>query len=349
MDIAQDATVVTWVYCEDEGVAGMYSQVAGNPTSADFQAVYWRCAAVSMLSAAAALSGTTRVLYTNVEVLPNIDGVDLSDLFSSIGVIVRRVPLSRKLEGHDTPWRNQFYVFDVLEDVARSAGDNHAIVVIDGDCVWTGCGESFFGDIVNLGAVTYRIDYPVNAPINGLALEDAVAVRESMGLCSIGGEAAYYGGELIAVSGSVARQVVALFAGVWDGNLARQRVGQPYLTEEAHALSAIYDHLGLGNDVGNGYVKRMWTSLRCKTVTPTDEALLLWHLPAEKEYSFRELFIAAQRRGLFSSSSIGEDTVTQLIVSVLRKSWRLGPKRLRHDMTRALAAVRRHVSDGVRR
>lgn len=339
----QDVAVATWVYCEDEGVDGMYPQVGGDPTSSKFHEVYWRCAAVSMLSAVAAIPEARLVLYTNVATLPTVDGIDLQAAMQSMGVTVRTVALSRRLEGHDTPWRNQFYVFDALEDIGRDVGDRGVIVVLDGDCVWTRDGHSLFQDVVRHGAVTYRIDYPESAAVNGISLDVALPLRGGLGLATSQEEPGYYGGELIAVTGAVARQVLDLFNRAWEANLERQRMGQPYLTEEAHMLSAIYDHLGLGADFGSRYIKRMWTSLRCRTVEGSDPDLLLWHLPAEKEYAFREVFSAAARRGLFDASSIGSGEVTELITGMLRRSWEPGPTRMRHNARRLMTAVRRRV------
>ena len=62
-------------------------------------------------------------------------------------------------------------------------------------------------------------------------------------------------------------------------------------------FSLLAERLGLRNDTGNRYVKRMWTTSQYCNVAPGDEALSVWHLPAEKKAGLHRLYRLLEREG----------------------------------------------------
>ena len=62
-------------------------------------------------------------------------------------------------------------------------------------------------------------------------------------------------------------------------------------------FSLLAERLGLRNDTGNRYVKRMWTTSQYCNVAPGDEALSVWHLPAEKKSGLHRLYRLLEREG----------------------------------------------------
>ena len=63
--------------------------------------------------------------------------------------------------------------------------------------------------------------------------------------------------------------------------------------------SALYDvgyRLHIRNNIGNKYVKRMWTGLRYNNVKRGDENLAVWHLPAEKRSGLYRLYLLLEQQ-----------------------------------------------------
>lgn len=341
--MASQPSISTWMYCEQPGSTGVYAQVNGDPSTAEYQAVYWRCAVISLLSARIAFPRAQLSLYTNVDSLPVVDGVDLQEALSSADVEMRHVALMHEIHDEGHAWRNQFYVFDILADMAVRDVSAPALIITDGDCVWMGLPEDLVHDVAMHGSICYRIDYPDSYCVNGLSLAEARGVREQLGLASGQGECRYYGGELIAVTPAIAERVCSEFKRVATFNESLALDKDQHLTEEAHMLSAIYDSLGVGNSEGNRYIKRMWTSLRCKNIERSDWELPLWHLPAEKEYAFQDLWYQLKRRDLLTKVRSEPEQVHAVMLDGLRRAQGFNLYHLRWDSARALLALRRRL------
>lgn len=63
-------TLATWLYADPEGSESRYSQVEGRSSSADFQAVYWRCVVLFFATSVRHNPDARHLLYTNVSVPP---------------------------------------------------------------------------------------------------------------------------------------------------------------------------------------------------------------------------------------------------------------------------------------
>jgi hypothetical protein len=262
----------------------------GRTSSASVQAVYWRC--IYNLYQTALLTNkevvTDWIFITNLTELPVVDGLDFNRFFSENRIQLVNIELTRKTpKDWSGAWRNQFYVFDVLDYLKTREGN---FVILDTDCVITGSLEGLFRQIEEKGIVALTIDYPEDKNVNGCSL---LGMREIYKEC-FGGEEpqdlVYSGGEICAVNSSVIPEILALFEEIRKVNYDRYEKKRMKLTDEAHHLSVIYYRMNRQNNIAGQYTKRMWTDLKCDTVVPADASLVIWHLPAEKKFALQTIF-----------------------------------------------------------
>lgn len=128
--------IITWFYAESKGDESFYPSVGGNTSSPEFQEVYWKCVYDFYYSALLTQhnDNTGYLFFTNVPtVSADIDGVDIRQFFSDNGIETVRLELTNK-----TPadwygaWRNQFYLFDVLNHLKDIEGSH---LILDSDCL----------------------------------------------------------------------------------------------------------------------------------------------------------------------------------------------------------------------
>lgn len=295
---APATTLSTWLYAEPPGEESEYPQVVGQgaPSSTRFQAVYWRCVAVFFASAARWTPGARLALATNVEAVPSVDGHDLAELLDRLGVEVVWLDYTfQPPAGYYGAWRNQFYVFDVVRWLAGRLADDDVGMVLDSDCVWARPAGRMAAMTRRHGALTYDLGLPEDGAQNGLTLAQMGVLYADLAP-TLGGAAPaspppYLGGELVAATGAVLREIDALAAELWPEMLRRHGAGLPQFNEEAHALSWVYHRLGIPYGTANPYLRRIWT-----TLTHGDDAhapdldLTAWHVPGEKRYGLRRVF-----------------------------------------------------------
>jgi hypothetical protein len=282
--------LITWFYSEHADDESFYPSVGGNCSGAEFQYVYWRCVYVFYRSALITNQDvvTDYLFFTNVENLPTVDGVNFKEFFEENGIQVIRQELTRK-----TPkdwygaWRNQFYVFDVLENLKNEEGN---FLILDSDCVITRSLQSLYEDIASNGIVTLPIDYSDDRGINGCSINQMRSIYRGF----FGGEfpqtLGYMGGEMIAIASSHMKELLKIAEAIWEKNYALYESGTTKLNEEAHILSLCYYCMNSQNEIGRKYIRRIWTALNFDNVVESDVNLPIWHLPAEKKFGFRELF-----------------------------------------------------------
>jgi hypothetical protein len=300
-------TITTWLYAESVDDQSHYPQVVGKgaPSSASFQAVYWRCVALFFATSRRQNPGARHILYTNVDAVPVVDGHDIAAVLSEWDVEVVRIPYTfQPPEGYFGTWRNQFYVFDVVRHLARSAGlrDDDVGVILDSDCFWVRPADRPAASARRVRALTYDIGIPEDHKQNGLTPAEMGAlypdVAAALGLDMPVPEAPppYIGGEIVAATGAFLRELDALAGPLWAELLRRHAAGLPKFNEEAHALSFLYYVLGVPDGTANPFVRRIWTMLRKgDDARRPDADLTLWHVPAEKRFGIPRLFAEAMK------------------------------------------------------
>lgn len=293
-------TIATWLYAESEAEQSHYPRVTGEGAASSdrFQAVYWRCAVVSLATSRRLNAGATHVFYTNLDVLPTIDGHDLNALFAAWGVETVTLPYAfLPPDGYYDQWRSQFYVLDILRHLAGRLGDRDVAVLLDSDIVWTHPATRLAAATRRAGALTYDIGLDPDERMHGLTLRGMGAlygeVLEALHIDRPAPEAPppYTGGEIVAATGATLRRMDALFDGLWAEMLRRHAAGLPRFYEESHALSFLYYALDILDGTANPFVRRIWTALPDgNDARPTDLSLTLWHVPDQKRTGFQHLF-----------------------------------------------------------
>jgi len=285
--------VCTWLYAESEEEESSYPQVPGRPSSKAFQSTYWRCVATFFASSYRQQPHARHVLFTNVETLPSISGVDLDAFFEQLGVEVIRLPLTHVTpRGHFHAWRNQFYLFDIVSYLAKHTSQDDAVLVLDSDCVWIGNAAPISVALSRDGVLTYVETFPIDWREGGLTRKDMSVLAGALLGRDVSYPLVYCGGEFLAATAAELDRLNAEITIVWRQLLARYAEGEQVFNEEAQMLSYIYHKLAypLGN--ASPYVRRIWTGSfgAFNTATPHDLGLVVWHLPAEKRFGLRRLF-----------------------------------------------------------
>ena len=129
----------TWFYAERAGEESVYPQVGGRSSSDWFQAVYWRCVVGFFATSARVNPDAEHRLYTNVDAVPDVDGLQTEAFLGELGVETVVLPYaSRPPAGWFPAWANQFYVLDVAAHLAETLPADDAVgVLLDSDCVFT--------------------------------------------------------------------------------------------------------------------------------------------------------------------------------------------------------------------
>ena len=281
--------LITWFYAEKEDDESFYPSVGGNTSSPKFQEVYWKC--VYDFYKSAKLIGGKNIkflFFTNVPNIPtDVDGVNISEYFKKAGIEVVQLELSNK-----TPkdwygaWRNQFYLFDILQYLEGKEGN---YLILDSDCIIRKSLSPVFKDIEKNKIITYDCKYSLVHDINGISINKMNELYKEF-YNEEAYELSYKGGEFIGISGEIIKNILREYRLLWNLNYRKYEENVTKLNEEAHFLSLIYCRLGITDSIANMYIKRMWTALKCDNIDSFDENLVIWHLPAEKKYAFLKLF-----------------------------------------------------------
>lgn len=285
-----ETAIITWFVADDAASATWFPQVGGRSDAPEAQAVYWRCTVGFFASSLAHNPQTRHVFYTNTRV-PTIDGVDLAALFAAWKVEVVTLPITYRLpKDAVSSWGNQFYVFDILDDLATRP-DLARAIVLDSDCVWRRPVGEIEAAIDAHGALTYELDHTEHAEheaINGLSRQGMARFLARHGGLELGATP-YFGGEIYAAVHDVTVRIAARARALWPELVA----GAPDAPrEEAHLLSVIYALEGIAPGTANRFIRRMWTTFHHNNLAARDRDLAIWHLPAEKKTGFTDLFRA---------------------------------------------------------
>ena len=286
--------ISTWLYADAPEEESTYMQVGARSSTPEFQAVYWRCVGLFYVLARRFNPDATLVFFTNVAAIPNIDGVDLAALLGELEVEVERIRFTyAPPDGYHPAWRNQFYVFNLIERLAERTADDEVCVLLDSDCFWVRPAEAFERVVQHYGLASYDVLLGEDEMQNGLTRRDMQALFADLSGRDVPDVPPYLGGELFAATGGAAQAVADELPNLWSEMMRRFDAGEPYFHEEAHALSYVYWKLGFPPATAAPYLRRIWTLLgwsRGHDARASDLELSVWHLPVEKRYGIRRLF-----------------------------------------------------------
>lgn len=277
--------ISTWFVADDESEATYFPQIDSQSNTADARDVYWRCVVVFFASSLAVNSKCRHVMFTNSEP-PVVGGLDIKTTLTAWGVEIVRLPITWRLPlGSVTHWGNQFYVFDIMEYWIEME-ECPPLIILDSDCIWTRSADKIVEAVEKYGALTYELNYPASAEINGLtSIQLARFVAEHSGITL--NKVPYCGGEFIAATSGTIKRIIGTARALWPA-VVQQDSDCP--REEAHLLSVIYAMQSIRPGTGNSFIKRMWTAFRYNNLSSADLSKTIWHLPAEKRTGFSDLF-----------------------------------------------------------
>ena len=282
----------TWIVNDSESERSFFPQAGRmNSDNPAVHEMYWRC--VLNFYACASRSNPDGdvhfILFTNRPV----DERYRAQL-AALQVEIVIVPLNHlPPAGYFGSWRNQFYILDILEYLAKRPGD-FSCAVLDSDCIVLRPLAKMFEEIERQEALLYIIDYRETAKINGLSREDMKVIFEEFDKAPTSSVPNYYGGEFFAATRSAIVKMNKLAETVWQDCLERAAQGRMRFNEEAHLLSYLYFHFGFKPRTGNAFISRLWTQFGYINVKPSDIDLPIWHLPGEKRFGLRRLYKEAQ-------------------------------------------------------
>lgn len=241
------------------------------------------------------------LLFSNkrLEEFPEIDGFDLQSFLKNKNVEVATLPLTWQTpEGYFGKWRNQFYIFDILQFIEnrfKSSGDESSFIILDSDCIINRPLDALFAEIQRHELLALPMPYSDTHNINGVTRQEMRQIFTELDGKDPGENPVYYGGEIFAATLPIIRKINALAPKVWLKMLERHGAGQPKLNEEAHFLSYCYHKIGNFGSL-DGFIKRIWTSPHYSNVLPDDANLPIWHLPSEKTGGIALIFKTLDKR-----------------------------------------------------
>lgn len=303
--------VSTWYYEQDSREGGEYAQVRGDSSSEGFRDVYRRCVGVFFATARAANESASLRLYLNRPWDPDASEVarTVHGQLGALGVELHVVPYAfAPPKAWPNAWRNQFFVFDVLADLASRTSPSDLVLVLDSDVIWSGSPstEAMWEALDRQGVLTLDVGYSPGININGITREQLSSIASRYRGKPFDRLLSYYGGEFIALRGDINHAVTAKSRQVWSRVVHDFQAGEQTFPEEAHMYSCLVAMLEVPTPVGgNAFVKRIWTQVgKYRDVEAEDAHLPLWHLPAEKRYGLRRVFRRIDQDGRLKSIGV---------------------------------------------
>lgn len=288
--------ICTWIYLDSPEESSEYPQVGKKSHLPDFQKVYWKCVAVFFALSTQCNPQCRHVLFSNKrpDEFPDVEGFDLKSFLKNKNVEIATLPLTWQTpEGYFGKWRNQFYIFDILEFIESKWSDDRSeessFVILDSDCIINQPLGALFAELRKHGLLALPLPYGDTEDINGATRQTMRQIYAELDGKDPGENPVYFGGEIFAATLSVIRQINALAPDIWQKMLERHRAGQPKLNEEAHFLSYCYHKIGRYGSLED-FIKRIWTSPQYSNVEPDDAKFPIWHLPSEKKGGIALLF-----------------------------------------------------------
>lgn len=288
----QKQIIATWLYLENLNENGLYPQVPGHSASRRFHEIYKKCLVTFFTSARFANPNSQLLLFTNTDIFARKLLIDrkVEAILHRLKVHIYKLEYTYQPPESQKNWRNQFFVFNILEFLADNVQKEQLCLVLDGDIVWSGNNSTqyLWNCLEENGYLTMTPIPNKHESINGINLDELRELSKNLRMGS--GEIEYAGGEFIALRGDKLSEVFSNFIVAWKNlQILQSNMGAP-LIEEAHLLSIIYAKMGFIFGNGNSFVRRIWTQVfHHQNRLREDSSLVLWHLPAEKRFGIRRL------------------------------------------------------------
>ncbi len=321
--------ICTWLCADEKGEESIFPQTGQLSSSKAHQDIYWRCLLVFFITSKRYNINETHLLFTNLKSLPYVDGRNMSEVLSTLGVKVVLTDFKYKTpKGYYGAFQNQFYEFSILEHIAQN---NHQpedhYLILDSDCIFIKPVADLFRAALPNGFISFEDSVQPDYVINGLSRNHLGEIYEELLQKKIHEIPSYHLGEFLLCSVANIKKIYNDFIELWPQLMERHSNGRKKFNEEAHTLSYLYFKNGLKANTSGGFMKRIWTNpLFYRNVEATDVSLVIWHLPAEKTFGLARLY----NYFLNDMSNYGLELSEEEFLAVVQKS--LGVPKLSFNM-----------------
>ena len=238
------------------------------------------------------------VLFTNAAP-PMVDGFDVEAWLRRKHIRIVNLPIKRRLpDGVISRWGNQFYVIDIIEQAA--AQNIGTLLLFDSDCFWIKSVDAMADAVARYQALTYRLWYDEEQTLNGLSRRALTDLYSEFFHEEPRYTLAYSGGEVFAANGAAIKRLAEDSLAIWEKNLRAIANGDNWCREEAQFLSLLYHKHGYEEGTANPFLKRIWTAPgfgSYRNTAASDRDLVVWHMPAEKRFGFKDIFHEVRDQG----------------------------------------------------
>lgn len=202
------------------------------------------------------------------------------DHFERLRVQVKIVPfLHRPPEGFSRRFTASLYLLDAVNGLTSTT------LIVDPDVL---CIDSLDEILIKsdgkVGAL--KMDFPPEEDINGINRLQAGELHNMLGEPSAAPD--HFGGEAYLIPVEHRQELISRSERAWQLTLARHATGLSKFTTEEHILS--YALRGVPVFHLNEDIRRIWTTHRYRQVNGDEKSLTLWHLPAEKDRGFLDIY-----------------------------------------------------------
>jgi hypothetical protein len=286
--------ICTWLCADVKGEESIYPQTGEKSSGQKHQNIYWRCLVLFYATSKRFNKTQKHLLFTNVNVLPEVDGKSVQKMLDELGVEVIFTDFKYKTpKGYFNLFQNQFYEFSILEYIVKhnqNADDQYLIV--DSDCIFTKpAAELFTEATANNGFISFEDACTTELVIHGLSRVDMKHLYEDLSGKPVNEIPGYHLGEFFLASVKNINTIFSDFLELWPELMRRYEAGLPKFNEEAQTLSYIYHKNGFKASPRTDLLKRIWTNpVFYRNVEKTDPEVTIWHLPSEKTYGLARLY-----------------------------------------------------------
>jgi hypothetical protein len=287
--------IATWMYTHAPGYKSLYPQ-GGDVTSLEAQLTYWRCC-FCLFHSSSVLHGRDAVnhlLYVNAAPPEFIDGMNIKELSEALSIDYRLLlPRARIPEDYCLSFTTQFYLVDILEDLAEGLkagrfGMDDVFLVLDSDCLFhKPIPSQLVEDVRKHGCLPYAI---FTAEADDGSLYHGTTFEELMVLTQeYSGDRIYSyfltGGEFMCLHASQLLQVAAEARAVFQTSIDRHKRGlKKFHTDEA-MFGYIFARRGYPRHLAEqqNYLRRIYTHPQSFQFEQSkDDDVVIWHLLNEK-------------------------------------------------------------------
>ncbi len=290
----------TWICIDTPEHASYFPSSKGNSQDYKTQNIYWRCLIVCFYTVRKYNPGLRLALFSNVKEYPTIDNISIKDTLDTLNVECYNTPFGYQTpENYYNNWRNQFYEFSIFKYLLEHTDfeNTDSFVLVDSDCIVTGNLDRVYQLIEQNECITYIYKSNPSYKINGNSRLDMKDIFENLQGYKMDYIPYYHAGEFFGATIESVRKLMNVFYPTWDSLLHFFNNNQPHLHEEAHVLSYLYYTCGYKGGEANHFIKRLWTDpASFRNVEKGDENFLIWHLPAEKRFGFKKMFLFLEER-----------------------------------------------------